>query len=88
MSLAEFCEYPSSQAILTEWQIDKLRNGKFKGFFIDGYKLLSHLAVRDKYTAYLAEHVDSGRRVALLITPPQLAKADTIEYRIVEPRDA
>jgi eukaryotic-like serine/threonine-protein kinase len=87
-SLSDLCHYLSTHDILTEWQIGKLRNGQFKGFFMDGYKLLSHIVARETYSAFLAEQVDTGRRVALLITPRHLRPGPELQYRVVEPGDA
>ncbi len=62
----------------------KLFDGKWKGFFLDDYKMLDHAYTDDAYSYYLAEHVSTGRRVVLRVTPYAHARNQTgTEYRIV-----
>ena len=55
--------------ILTRWQIDKLLQGKHKGFFLGKYKLLSLLGSGGMSAVYLAEHTLMKRRVAIKVLP-------------------
>ena len=55
--------------LLTRWQVDKLLQGKHKGFFLGKYRLLSHLGTGGMSSVYLAEHVVMRRRVAIKVLP-------------------
>ncbi len=73
-----------AEGLLTIWQCDKLRDGKWKGFFLDGYKVLSHLNTDDSYSYYLAEDVATGRQFAMRITPITRATVPgKLEFKIV-----
>jgi serine/threonine protein kinase len=62
--------------ILTRWQVDKLLQGKHKGFFLGKYKLLSLLGSGGMSAVYLAEHTLMKRRVAIKVLP-QIRIEDT-----------
>lgn len=57
--------------LLTRWQCDKLLEGRYKGFFLNRYKLLDHLGTGGMSSVYLAEHVLMERRVAIKVLPKQ-----------------
>jgi serine/threonine-protein kinase len=70
--------------LITCWQFQKLCDGKWKGFFLDEYKLLDHLHDDSAYGYYTAEHTITGRRVTVRITPAKRAKnPEQIEYVVV-----
>ncbi len=54
---------------LTEWQLEKLLAGKFKGFFLGKYRLLDHLGSGGMGAVYLADHRAMNRQVALKVLP-------------------
>lgn len=54
---------------VTRWQADKLLLGKYRGFFLGKYRLLSHLGTGGMSSVYLAEHVVMRRLVALKVLP-------------------
>ena len=54
---------------ITQWQCNKLLNGKYKGFFLGKYKLLKHLGTGGMSTVFLAEHVLMQRQVAIKVLP-------------------
>ncbi len=56
--------------LLTCWQCKKLRHGHHHGFFVDKYKLLDYIGSNDRASTFLAEHVETGHRVAVAIEPP------------------
>jgi serine/threonine-protein kinase len=58
-----------SRNVLTRWQVDKLLQGKHKGFFLGKYRLLSHLGTGGMSSVYLAEHVVMRRLVAIKVLP-------------------
>ena len=54
---------------LTRWQVDKLLQGKHKGFFLGKYRLLSLLGKGGMSSVYLAEHVLMRRHCAIKVLP-------------------
>jgi hypothetical protein len=58
--------------VLTDWQCNKLRQGKWKGFWLDNFCLLTDLDKNDMERTYLAQEWPSGRRVHLVVTPPNI----------------
>ena len=55
---------------LTEWQAEKLLEGKHKGFMLGKYKLLRHLRKTSMSQMYVAEHTLMKRNVAIKVLPP------------------
>lgn len=55
--------------ILTEWQSDKLLQGRHKGFILGRYRLLSLLGAGEMSAVYLAEHILMERRCAIKVLP-------------------
>ncbi|MEZ6056356.1 MAG: protein kinase [Planctomycetaceae bacterium] len=64
-----FGEFLVQKKLLTLWQIDKLLQGKHKGFFLGKYRLLSLLGKGGMSSVYLAEHVLMRRRCAIKVLP-------------------
>jgi serine/threonine-protein kinase len=59
--------------LLTEWQTEKLLQGRHKGFYLGKYKLLSHIGTGGMGAVYLAEHQVMRHRVAIKLLPNHLA---------------
>ena len=55
--------------LITDWHVEKLRNGKYKGFFLGKFKLLGHLGTGGMSSVYLAEHKISGKKRAIKVLP-------------------
>ncbi|MCO6457698.1 MAG: serine/threonine protein kinase [Pirellulaceae bacterium] len=55
--------------LLTRWHCDKLLDGKYKGFHLGKYKLLSHLGKGGMSSVYLAEHTLMHRLAAIKVLP-------------------
>ena len=55
--------------LITQWQCDKLLEGRHKGFFLGRYKLLGQLGSGGMSTVYLGEHVLMRRLVAIKVLP-------------------
>ena len=55
--------------VITQWQSEKLLQGRYKGFFLGKYKLLGHLGTGGMSSVYLADHVLMQRRVAIKVLP-------------------
>jgi eukaryotic-like serine/threonine-protein kinase len=81
-ALTEFCELLIEKHLMTRWQCDKLRAGKWKGFIMDDYRLLgpagSHGVTSNQY---LAEDVSTGKQVTLSVQYRKIAPY--IEYSVV-----
>ncbi|WP_153557722.1 serine/threonine protein kinase [Roseimaritima sediminicola] len=63
-----------SNKLLTEWHIEKLLTGKYKGFFLGKYKLLGHLGTGGMSSVYLAQHIKMGDRRAIKVLPRRRVK--------------
>ncbi|TWT56637.1 Serine/threonine-protein kinase PrkC [Allorhodopirellula solitaria] len=55
--------------LLTDWHIEKLFLGKYRGFFLGKYKLLGHIGSGGMSSVYLAEHVGLHDRRAIKVLP-------------------
>ncbi len=58
---ARLCEYFIARGSLTEWQCDKLKCGKYTGFYVGQFRLLD----RQSESCYLAEDRVTHQRVTL-----------------------
>ena len=65
----KLASYFKKEGILTDWHIEKLMAGKYKGFFLGKYKLLGHIGTGGMSSVYLAEHVRMGDKRALKVLP-------------------
>ena len=57
------------QGLLTQWHVDKLLAGKYKGFFLGRYKLLGHIGTGGMSSVYVGEHVGLHDKRALKVLP-------------------
>jgi len=55
--------------ILTRWQADHVKRGKYKGFKLGRYRLLSQIGAGGMSTVYLAEHMLMHHQVAIKVLP-------------------
>ena len=55
--------------LITEWHVDKLLDGKYKGFFLGKFKLLGHLGTGGMSSVYLAMHKVSQQTRAIKVLP-------------------
>ncbi len=58
-----------ARKVLTEWQCEKLLQGRHKGFILGRYRLLSLLGTGEMSAVYLAEHIMMERRCAIKVLP-------------------
>lgn len=65
----KFIEYLQRVGLVTEWQADKLLQGRHKGFFLGNYKLLRHLGSGGMSAVFLAEHKHMRQRRAIKVLP-------------------
>lgn len=68
-AIEDLCEHLKSKEALTDWQCGKLRSGKYKGFFVDGYCLLSQIGKTETTSTYAAKEVSTGKVVSMTFTP-------------------
>jgi eukaryotic-like serine/threonine-protein kinase len=57
------------QDLVTQWHLEKLLVGKYKGFFLGKYKLLRLLGTGGMSSVYLAEHRLSAQKRAIKVLP-------------------
>lgn len=62
------------RGVLTDWQAEKLLQGRHKGFMLGRYKLLSLLGAGEMSAVYLAEHTMLERRCAIKVLPGNRVK--------------
>ena len=80
-TLDALCRLLIATERLTGWQCDKLRMGKWKGFFLDDYMLLEQSGKGADFSSYKSRNVRSGRIVNLMIKPVNQT-GGRIEYRV------
>ena len=73
-SAAALAEALVRRQVLTEWQAEKLLQGRHKGFLLGRYKLLSLLGAGEMSSVYLAEHTMMERRCAIKVLPAAKVK--------------
>lgn len=66
---AKFLEYLQRVGLITDWQLEKLQQGRHKGFFLGNYKLLRHLGSGGMSAVFLAEHKHMRQRRAIKVLP-------------------
>ena len=57
------------RGVLTQWQADKLLQGKCRGFHLGAYRILKPLGQGGMSKVFLAQHEMMGRRCAIKILP-------------------
>lgn len=66
---AQLSDHLIEAGIITKWHAGKLLAGKYKGFFLDKYKLLGHLGTGGMSSVYLAEAKNTGQKRAIKVLP-------------------
>ena len=85
-ALDDLCRHLMAKGLLTEWQCGKLRAGKWKGFFLDGYCLVGKISqdAVNVTSTYLCREANSSRQVAMVVTNPALTMGGPIQYQICD----
>lgn len=86
-TLDDVCALLVSTDALTNWQCDKLRSGRWKGFFQEGHCVLCHVGKDDTSSTYLCREIESGKRVAMVVTLPMLTADGKLRYAYRELTD-
>lgn len=55
--------------LLTDWHVEKILAGKYRGFFLGKYKLLGHIGTGGMSSVYLAEHTGLHDKRAIKVLP-------------------
>lgn len=63
--------------LITAWQHEKLKNGRFRGFFLGRYKLLDQIGAGGMSRVLLAEHTLLKQRRALKVLPRERVSDST-----------
>jgi hypothetical protein len=77
----QFGEFLVSTGSITEWQCNKLKAGKWKGFLLDDYLLLDNVGKDQTTVSYKARDISDGSIVRLVVSPFNQAVGKT-EYRV------
>lgn len=68
-SVKEVAKHLREDGLLTDWQLEKLLLGKYKGFFLGRYKLMGHIGTGGMSSVYLAEHTRMHDLRAIKVLP-------------------
>ena len=71
-----------AKGILTHWQAAKLRNGMYKGYWLDAYLLLDHLLSSGNSNLYLARDQRTGKLCKVKVFWPKLAEPPYYRYEV------
>jgi hypothetical protein len=83
--ITSFCTFLVGTGILTTWQCEKLRNGKWKGFFdLKNFTILDDLGGDADLWYFLARDDVDGGIVRLAVTPRNKCKGNEVEFRVVQ----
>jgi hypothetical protein len=83
-TLTSFTSFLIGRQILTGWQVAKLRERKFKGYFLDQFVLLDHVDSSSDSSRYLARDRTSGRLVIVTVSARGLKVFETTRYDVEE----
>jgi eukaryotic-like serine/threonine-protein kinase len=76
-----FCDFLIARSQFTAYQCGKLREGKWKGFYLDNHLILEHVGKDHESSSYKARETRSGRLVVLVVTAGNLTDG-RMEYRV------
>ncbi len=67
--------------LLTNWHIDKLLDGRYKGFRLGKYRLLDHIGTGGMSAVYLAQHTLMHQRRAVKVLPKRRVNDSSYKER-------
>jgi len=73
-SPAALCRRMQADGLVTQFHIEQLLRGKYRGFFLGKYKVLDRIGLGGMGQVFLAEHTAMRRRAALKVLPPDRAE--------------
>ena len=76
-----FCDLLIATNRLTQWQCNKLKLGKWKGFYLDDYVLLEQSGKGPDFSSYKSRDIRDGRVVNIIVKPMNQT-GGRIEYRV------
>ena len=71
-TLDRMCEQDIEKGVLTRWQCDKLRQGKWNGFFLDNYCFLEQIGKDKASSTYLVREMSTCKLMAMAVTPVRI----------------
>jgi hypothetical protein len=77
----QFCNLLVDKNAVTAWQCDKLKAGKFRGFYLDDYLLLDAVGQDNTSRSYRARDLRDGMPVLLVVTAKK-RDSPYLEYRV------
>jgi hypothetical protein len=80
-AITEFCRFLNSDGLVTAWQCEKLKLGRWKGFYLDNYLLLEQVGKGEDNASYKARETTSGNVVCLVIKAVRFTEG-RITYRV------
>ena len=87
--LNDFCDHLVKGDVLTRWQCGMLFDGRYKGYFLDHFKLLRHVGFAGNWSVYDAEDTHTKRRVVVRVAPLHIRRHEDIKpyYEVDEADD-
>lgn len=79
-NLEQLCSFLLDSKLLTRWQCNRLQEGKFKGYYMDHYCLLSRRRNEGTVNYYLALDLVSKKQVEMTIEMPK--QGEPIRYKV------
>ena len=76
-AVADFAAWLVKHGHLTQWQLENIYAGKYKGFFLGQYKLLRVIGAGGMSSVYLAVHTLLQRQVAIKVLPKSRVTTDS-----------
>ena len=74
--LNDFRNHFVENNVLTRWQCERLLEGRYRGFFMDTFKLLRHIGHEGNCSTYAAENVQTKQCVVLRVFPFDMRRED------------
>ena len=85
-ALDAFCAHLVETGRITDWQREMLRNGQFRGFFYEDYRLMHKIGAEYGMGTFVAQEHSSGDCVTIQIHSPAAAPSlsGRVKHQIIE----